>query len=162
MGQANGVLVAGARSVEVAGGGRSRAGASDQQVVVKASDPELVQRALRRRFDAAYKLRVLGEADACTEPGEIGALLRREGLYSSLLSGWRTQRELGALAALEKPRGRPHGDPRDRQISELRRQIERLEGDLATARRVCEVQGNVSALLGELLVPRGANPTTPR
>ena len=72
-------------------------------------DPELVERAVRRRFEAAYKLRVLREADACTKPGEIGALLRREGLYSSILSGWRAQRELGALAALDKPRGRPLG-----------------------------------------------------
>src|ERR1700674_5737862 len=73
-------------------------------------DPELVERAKRRRFTAEYKLRVLREADACLRPGEVGALLRREGLYSSILSEWRKQREAGSLEALERPRGRkaPH------------------------------------------------------
>src|SRR6266849_6645089 len=72
-------------------------------------DPELVERPLRRRFSAEYKLRVLREADACTKPGEIGALLRREGLYSSLLTEWRRARESGALVALApKPSG-PRG-----------------------------------------------------
>jgi transposase-like protein len=69
-------------------------------------DPELVERPFRRRFSAEYKLRVLREADACTKRGEIGALLRREGLYSSLLTEWRRAREVGALEALERPRGR--------------------------------------------------------
>ncbi len=64
---------------------------------VAALDPELVERARRRRFSAEYKLRILREADACGKPGEIGALLRREGLYSSLLTEWRRQRERGSL-----------------------------------------------------------------
>jgi transposase-like protein len=72
-------------------------------------DPELVERPRRRRFTAEYKLRILREADARARPGEIGALLRRKGLYSSLLTEWRRQRERGALAALERPRGRPEG-----------------------------------------------------
>jgi len=78
-------------------------------------DPELVERARRRRFTAEYKLRILREADACSKPGEIGALLRREGLYSSLLTEWRRQRERGSLAALDRPRGRrrPHHDHRN-------------------------------------------------
>jgi transposase-like protein len=127
-----------------------------------APDPELVERPKRRRFSADYKLRVLREADACTRPGEIGALLRREGLYSSLLTEWRRAREAGALEALERPRGRPKSDPREREIAELRRRAERAEAELVKARKVIEVQGNVSALLGELLEPRGAQETTER
>src|SRR5512138_2887790 len=69
-------------------------------------DPEVVAKAKRRRFTAEYRLKVLRQADACKAPGELGALLRREGLYSSLLSTWRRQREQGALAAL---RGRKRG-----------------------------------------------------
>ena len=78
-----------------------------QHAAAAPPDPELVERARRRRFTAEYKLRILREADACAKPGEIGALLRREGLYSSLLTEWRRQRERGSLAALDRPRGRP-------------------------------------------------------
>ena len=128
--------------------------------VATAPDPELVERPRRRTFTAKYKLKVLGEADACTKPGEIGALLRREGLYTSHLSAWRKQRDEGALQALSQRRGRPAADPRDAQIASLRRRAERAESELEKARRVIEVQGNVSALLGELLDPRGAKPNT--
>jgi transposase len=121
-----------------------------------APDPELGDRPLRRRFSAEYKLRILCEAEACTEPGEIGALVRREGLYSSHLSKWRQQRDAGALEALGRPRGRKPADRRDREVAELRRRAERAEAELEKARRVIEVQGNVSALLGQLLEPRGA------
>ena len=119
-------------------------------------DPELVERAKRRRFSAEYKLRILCEAEACTRPGEIGALLRREGLYTSHLTAWRKQREQGALEALDRQRGRKPADPREAQIAALRRRAERAEAELEKARKVIEVQGNVSALLGELLEPRGA------
>lgn len=119
-------------------------------------DPELVERPRRRTFTAAYKLGVLREADGCTKPGEIGALLRREGLYTSHLSAWRKQRNEGALKALSKSRGRPKPDPRDGQIERLRRRAERAEAELATARKVIEVQGNVSALLEGLLQGRSA------
>ncbi len=119
-------------------------------------DPELVERPLRRRFSAEYKLRILAEAEACTEPGGIGALLRREGLYSGHLSKWRRQRDAGALEALGRPRGRKPVDRRDLEIAELGRRLERSEAELEKARRVIEVQGNVSALLGQLLEPRGA------
>jgi transposase-like protein len=125
-------------------------------------DPELVERARRRRFSAEYKLRILRQADACSKPGEIGALLRREGLYSSLLTEWRRQRERGSLAALDRPRGRPKADRREAQIAALQRHLERAEVELEKARRVIEVQGNVSALLGDLLEPRGAQPSTER
>ena len=119
-------------------------------------DPELVERPRRRTFTAAYKLKIVHEADACTKSGEVGALLRREGLYTSHLSTWRKQRDAGALQALSKPRGRPKPDPRDGQIERLRRRAERAEAELATARKVIEVQGNVSALLEELLQAGGA------
>ena len=124
--------------------------------------PELVAQARRRRFSAGYKLRVLREADACSRPGEVGALLRREGLYSSILSEWRKQREAGSLEALQRPRGRRPADRRDAEIVGLRRRAERAEAELEKARRVIEVQGNVSALLGELLEPRGADGNTKR
>ena len=124
-------------------------------------DPELVERPGRRRFRAEYKLRVLREADACSR-GEIGALLRREGLYSSILSEWRKQREAGALQALGRPRGRKPTDPLEVENAVLRRRLERVEAELEKARRVIEVQGNVSALLGQLLEPRGAEASTRR
>jgi transposase len=127
-----------------------------------APDPELVERPRRRRFSAEYKLAIVREADACSRPGEVGALLRREGLYSSLLTEWRRARDSGALEALERPRGRRKTDPREAEMAALRRRVERAEAELAKARRVIEVQGNVSALLGELLEPRGANESTER
>jgi len=86
-------------------------------------DPELVERPRRRRFSAEYKLAILREVDACAKPGDVGALLRREGLYSSLLTEWRRQRERGALQALDRPRGRPKVDPRDAQLAALRRRL---------------------------------------
>jgi len=125
-------------------------------------DPELVERARRRRFTAEYKLRIVREADACSRPGEIGALLRREGLYSSLLTEWRRARDAGALEALERPRGRKAAHPLETENAELRRRAVRAEAELVKARKVIEVQGNVSALLGELLEPRGASGSTER
>jgi hypothetical protein len=98
------------------------------------------------------------EADACTRPGEVGALLRREGLYTSHLSAWRKQRNEGALEALSRSRGRKPAHPLEAENAELRRRLERSEAELEKARRVIEVQGNVSALLGQLLEPRGATP----
>jgi transposase-like protein len=77
-------------------------------------------------------------------------LLRREGLYTSLISEWRRQRDRGALQELAKPAGRPPADPRDQQVARLRRQNQRLEAELAKARRVIEVQGKLSALLEQL------------
>ena len=102
------------------------------------------------------------EADACSRPGEVGALLRREGLYTSHLTYWRKQRDAGALQGLGRPRGRKPADRRDSEIAALRRRAERAEGELVKARKVIEVQGNVSALLGEWLEPRGAQGSTER
>jgi transposase len=146
---------AGGREAERAVGER-REGAAGRGARAGAPDPELVERPKRRRFTAEYKLRILGEADACTRPGEIGALLRREGLYTSHLTYWRKQRDAGALKALSRPRGRKPADRRDVENAELRRRAERAEAELEKAKRVIEVQGNVSALLGELLEPKGA------
>ena len=127
-------------------------------VAVLSPDPELVERPRRRQFSAQYKLRVVREADACSKPGDVGALLRREGLYSSHLSTWRAQRDNGALKALSQPRGRRAADSRDVQIDKIRQRAGRAEAEWSTARKVIEVQGNVSALLEELLEPRGATP----
>jgi transposase-like protein len=96
---------AGGREAERAVGERSEA-AAGRGAPAGVPDPELVERPRRRRFSAEYKLRIVREADACRRPGEIGALLRREGLYSSLLTEWRRARDAGALGALERPRGR--------------------------------------------------------
>jgi len=160
--EVGGAGAASGRGVERAGGERNGAAGGSAARLVGVVDPELVERPTRRRFTAEYKLRVVREAQACSKPGEIGALLRREGLYSSILSEWRRAAESGTLAALERPRGRAASDPRDAQITSLRRRAERAEAELAKARRVIEVQGNVSALLGELLEPRGAQGSTDR
>ena len=115
-------------------------------------DPELAAKARRRQFTAAYKLKVVLEAERCTRPGEVGALLRREGLYSSLLTQWRQARDSGALHALEPRKRGPAGPSAEQRASaQLRRERDQAVSDLATARRVIEVQGNVCALLDELL-----------
>lgn len=82
-------------------------------------DPELVEQAKRRKFTAKYKLEILEEAEACSGPGGVGELLRREGLYTSHLAYWRKQRREGALAGLGRSRGRKPADRRDVQIAEL-------------------------------------------
>jgi len=125
-------------------------------------DPELVEQAKRRTFTAGFKARVLAEADACTAPGEVGELLRREGLYTSHLTYWRKQRKDGALKELGKPRGRKPVDRRDAQIVALERKLERAEGELAKMKRVVEIQGNVSALLEEMLGTESARKSTER
>lgn len=146
----------GAGDAGVEGAVGDRNGGVAGRAVPGVPSPELVERAKRRRFTAKYKLAVLREADECTQPGEVGALLRREGLYSSHLATWRKQRDAGAIKALSRPRGRKPADTRDGQIAALQRRAERAEAELAKARKVIEVQGNVSALLGQLLEPRGA------
>jgi transposase len=113
-------------------------------------DPEVVQKAKRRRFSAAYKLRVLREVEQeCTERGQIGALLRREGLYSSHLSKWRRQRDRGQLAGLAgQKRGRKPQDPTAAELTALQRENERLRAQLAQAEIIMEVQKKLSQLLG--------------
>ncbi len=154
-----GVASAGGRAAEGAVGDRSGSAGGRALSVGVVADPELVEGPRRRRFSAEYKLRIVRAADGCTRPGEIGALLRREGLYSSLLTEWRRARDSGALGALApKQRGRRGPSPAEVEVQALRRRLDRTQADLETARRVIEVQGNVSALLEELLA-KGASET---
>jgi transposase len=114
-------------------------------------DPEVVPIARRRRFTASEKLRILEEADACTAPGEIGALVRREGIYSSYLSRWRRARDQGQLTALgSQQRGpKPTTDAAlAREVARLRRENERLQARLGQAEAIIEVQKKLSQLLG--------------
>jgi transposase len=111
-------------------------------------DPEVKAKPERRQFSAEYKRRILEEADACTEPGQIGALLRREGLYSSNLINWRKQRAEGSLKALSPKKRGPKPDPVANENAALRRRIERLEAELKRAETIIEVQKKLSDLLG--------------
>ena len=114
------------------------------------TDPEVVPKATRRRWTAADKLRVVQEADACTQPGQIGALLRREGVYSSQLATWRRLRARGQLQALSpQQRGpKPTTTSMDDELTALRRENARLQTQLARAETIIEVQKKVSQLLG--------------
>jgi len=116
-----------------------------------AHETEVTVRARRRRFTAAEKLRVLREADGCTKPGELSALLRREGLYSSHLSAWRAARRRGELAGLTPrargPKAKP-ADPRDKKIAELERETRRLQARLERAEGLIAVQKKVAQILG--------------
>jgi len=109
-------------------------------------DPEVPEKAKRRTFTANYKLEILGAYDAAPE-GAKGALLRREGLYSSHVIEWRRARDAGALAGPARPRGRPAADPRDAQIARLQKEKAKLEQELAKARFVVDVQSKLQALL---------------
>jgi transposase-like protein len=125
-------------------------------------DPEVPERPRPpRQYPAAYKLRVLEEYERLDKAGK-GALLRREGLYTSLISEWRKQRDKGALAALQQRRGRPPADPRDQKLARLERDNARLRDQLERARKVIEVQGELSALLGELATGSATNDGEPR
>ena len=128
----------------------------------EAPDPEVPAKARSRTYSAAYKARILEEYESLNKAGK-GALLRREGLYTSLIAAWRSQRDAGAREALGKPVGRPPADPRERETARLRRENERLQAELAKARAVIEVQGKLSALLGQLATgsPNGGSEPTP-
>lgn len=124
-------------------------------------DPEFVPRATRRRYDAAFKSRVLREADACKKPGEISALLRREGIYSSLLSVWRRERERRDLATFApKKRGRKPNDPLLAENERLLRETERLQERLRIAELICEAQKKVAQILG-ITLAKPANDERP-
>ena len=113
-------------------------------------DPEVPERSSgRRQFSAKYKAGILAEYEAVDRSAR-GALLRREGLYSSLISTWRQQRDQGAHEALGRSAGRQQSDPRDREIARLKREVVRLAGELDKQRRVVEIQGKLSALLEQL------------
>ncbi|MGP3965901.1 transposase [Nonomuraea sp. 3N208] len=130
-------------------------GASEQDPEIP--DPQVHERAGARRYTAAYKARILEEYDRLDKAGK-GALMRREGLYSSLISSWRTARDHGAEQALARPVGRPKADPRDKQIDALQAEVERLRAELGKTRQVIEVQGKLFALLDQLATG-SENPT---
>lgn len=110
-------------------------------------DPEVLEQPKRRRFTAAYKRRIVEEADACTEHGEIGALLRREGLYSSHLTTWRAQYRQNDLAG--KKRGRKATKhPLEKEVARLRKENADLRRDLEQAEAIIEIQKKVSDMLG--------------
>jgi transposase-like protein len=109
-------------------------------------DPEVPEKALRRRFTPAYKLRILKEAQQCTKPGQLGALLRREGLYSSNLTLWRRQMQEGLVPKKRGPVAHKT-DPRTRRIAELERDNEKLARKLKQAELIIEVQKKVADLL---------------
>ena len=119
--------------------------------VVVSSDPEVSAKASRRRFTAEYKLSILKAADSCTEPGSLGALLRREGLYSSNLSTWKRQRDRGVLSGLSpKKRGRKESghNPLLVENDKLRKENDRLTHRLRQAEIIIDVQKKISQILG--------------
>lgn len=112
-------------------------------------DPEVSPRAKRRTFTAAYKKKIVAEYEAAGH-GERGALLRREGLYSSVIGKWREQSAAGAEAGLQERRRGPKPDPSGAEAARLRSEVQRLEAELAAARRIVDVQAKLSALLEDL------------
>jgi transposase-like protein len=138
---------------------RRHAGAMDDTAP---PDPEVPERSLgRRQFSAKYKAKVLAEYDTLPRSAR-GALLRREGLYSSLIVTWRRQRDEGADAALARPAGRQKADPRDREIVRLKREVDRLGNELDKSRQVVEIQKKLSALLEQLATDSTAENGEPR
>lgn len=131
-------------------GGEPNGGANNRAAETPVPDPEVRAHPKRRRFTAAYKAQVVEEAQRCTGPGEIGTLLRREGLYSSALTQWRRQYQAGALKGLrDDKRGRPRTrDARDQELERLRREVERLSRKLGQAELIMDIQKKVAAMLG--------------
>jgi transposase-like protein len=123
-------------------------GPSRPRLARQVPDPEVPAKAQRRKFTAEYKLRIVREAERCKEPGEIGALLRREGLYSSLLTAWRREVEEGTRAALRSKKRGPKARVVDPRVKEVERENARLRKRLEHAELIIAVQKKVSALLG--------------
>jgi transposase-like protein len=127
------------------------AGRSTSPGPINTPDPEVPEKKRRKTFTAAYKLRMLREAEQCLQPGETGALLRREGLYSSHLTTWRRQRDKGILKGLNpKKRGRKETpkDPSAERIAQLENENQRLKGRLRKAEIIIEAQKKISEILG--------------
>ena len=118
------------------------------ETMVSRPDPEV--RAPNRSYAAKYKLAVLAEIDAAETRGAVGEIMRREGLYSSLISEWRKQRERGALEAMSGRRPGRKSDPVAAENARLRHLVGKLEAELATAAELIEAQGKVSALLQQI------------
>jgi transposase-like protein len=123
-------------------------------------DPEVRPKAKHRHFTAEYKKRILDEADACTTPTQRGALVRREGLYSSHLTAWRRQRAHGILDGLAPKKRGVKPDPLALENAQLRREIEQLQEQLHRAETIIDVQKKVSQLLGRPIAPTPRNGST--
>jgi transposase-like protein len=123
-------------------------------------DPEVPARARTRRYSAAYKAKILEEYEALDKAGK-GSLLRREGLYTSLIGAWKKQRDQAVKEALARPAGRPPADTRDKELARLRLRVVHLEGELGKARKVIDIQGKLSNLLGELATDSQNNGSEP-
>jgi transposase-like protein len=116
-------------------------------------DPEVPAKARRRRFSAVYRLRILKQADACKKAGDVGALLRREGLYSSLLTNWRRQRDQGALVSMRARKRGPTSRPIDPRVKQLEAENARLQRKLQRADTIITLQKKVAEILGIPLRP---------
>ncbi len=131
--------------------GVTPSGAPREVPRIMPSDPEVPEKKPRRKFTAKYKLEILDKADRCTHPGQIGALLRREGLYASNLTTWRNQRDKGLLEVMSpKKRGRKKTEknPLAREVARLQRDNERLQKKLKQAEIIIDVQKKISQILG--------------
>ena len=125
-----------------------RPGVSTNAGPVPRPDPEVPARATRRRHSPQYKARILAEIEACQKPGEVGAILRREGLMSSHLTRWRKAQRLGQLdRSTPAPRG-PKANPKTAELARLRREVAKLESKLHKAEQIIELQKKVSEVLG--------------
>ncbi len=129
-------------------GARRAIGDSGARAPEGAPDPEVTERAKRRRFTAEYKLRILRKADACKGDGDVGALLRREGLYSSQLAAWRRQRDEIAKAGLKARKRGPKGKVVDPQVKQLERENARLKRRLERVELMLTIQKKASEMLG--------------
>ena len=121
---------------------------NQSRVIIPVPEVEVSAKATRRRFTEEYKRRILAEADGCTMVGELGALLRREGLYSSHLSTWRQASARGELSAKKRGPKAKQADPNAKRILELERENRRLRARAERAEALVEVQKKVAALLG--------------
>ena len=129
-------------------GARRASGVSASGVAPGPPDPEVAEKPKRRRFSAEYRLRIVREADSCTQPGEVGALLRREGLYSSLLAAWRRQRDAEALEGLRSKKRGPKAKAVDPRVKGLERENARLKRKLEQAETIIDIQKKVAGMLG--------------
>ena len=128
-------------------------------VEVMASRPDSEVRPVRQSYPAAYKLKILAELDAADSKAQRGEIMRREGLYSSLISAWRDQRDQGALEAWKTKRPGPKTDPVKAENARLRAKVAELEGRLETAEELIDAQGKASALLQQMR-RQSADPTS--
>lgn len=131
----------------------------NRQEMKREPNPQVMPKAERRQFSAEYKRRILAEADGCTQRGEIGALLRREGLYSSHLDKWRKQQEQGDLAGANAQRRGRKPDPQAAELARLQRENEQMRARLERAEQIIEVQKKLAHLLGMMCGEAGSSAT---